>query len=332
MRTRAPKPAPPAWQALINEWAMSLEAENKSPRTIRGYCDAVRFFHIWLADPDVPPEADDPETWLASVPPKPTEPADYEPNHVKRWIAYRLATTSPGNANNNYRALSAWFNWLLTEEEIEHHPMARMNPPHIPDQPIPITPVEFIKQVLRDCQGRDFHSRRDEAIIRLIWDTGGRLSEIANIDLERDLDLSRRVVNVLGKGGKWRALPFSAATGKALGRYLRVRARHPYADTTSRLWLSDHRRSTPLSPNGIKIMLRRRGNAADAHGVLGRNLHAHLGRHFQAHTFLSSGGSEGDLMLLNGWTTAQMARRYGASAAAERAHEAARKIRIGDAL
>ncbi|MBB1157211.1 MULTISPECIES: hypothetical protein [Amycolatopsis] len=57
---------------------MSLEAETKSPRTIRGYCDTVRFFRIWLADPIAPPEADDPEAWLASVPP---EPEDYEPNH-----------------------------------------------------------------------------------------------------------------------------------------------------------------------------------------------------------------------------------------------------------
>ncbi|WP_084145813.1 tyrosine-type recombinase/integrase [Amycolatopsis jejuensis] len=206
--------------------------------------------------------------------------------------------------------------------------MARMKPPHIPPQPVPITPVDFIQQVLHDCQGRDFLSRRDEAIIRLLWDTGGRLSEIATIDLE----LSRRVVNVLGKGGKWRALPFGPATGKAIGRYLRVRPRHPHTDSTTTLWLGDIRRHGPLSANGIKLMLRRRGDTANARATLGRNLHAHLGRHFQSHTFLKAGGSEGDLMLLNGWTTPQMARRYGASAAIERAHEAARKISVGDVL
>ncbi|MET9261260.1 phage integrase N-terminal SAM-like domain-containing protein [Amycolatopsis sp. NPDC004079] len=120
LRTRALTLAPPAWQALINEWAMSLEAENKSPRTIRCYCDAVRFFHVWLADPIAPPEADDPGAWLATVPPEPSEPEEYEPNHVKRWIAYRLATTSPGNANNNYRALSAWFNRLPSLRNRQH--------------------------------------------------------------------------------------------------------------------------------------------------------------------------------------------------------------------
>ncbi|WP_425426480.1 tyrosine-type recombinase/integrase [Amycolatopsis australiensis] len=109
-------------------------------------------------------------------------------------------------------------------------------------------------------------NRRDEAIIRLIRDTGGRLSEIANIDMERDLDPQRRVVNVLGTGGRWRALPFTPATGKAIARYIRVRSRHPHADSAARLWLGEHRRRTPLSDNGIKIMLRRRGRAAGAQG------------------------------------------------------------------
>ncbi len=59
-------------------------------------------------------------------------------------------------------------------------------------------------------------SRRDEAIIRLIWDTGGRLSEIASLDLT-DVDLQRRVVEVIGKGGKRRGLPFSPMTGDATG-------------------------------------------------------------------------------------------------------------------
>ncbi|RSM60501.1 hypothetical protein DMH03_17230 [Amycolatopsis sp. WAC 01376] len=79
-------------------------------------------------------------------------------------------------------------------------------------------------------------------------------------------------------------------------------------------------------------MLKRRGLEAEVNDEIGRNLHAHLGRHYQSHNFLKAGGSESDLMLLNGWTTSQMARRYGASTAVERAHDASRKIRVGDLL
>ncbi|WP_409186247.1 hypothetical protein F9C11_19240 [Amycolatopsis sp. VS8301801F10] len=66
---------------------MSLKAENKSARTIRGYCDSVRFFHLWRADPVAPPEVDDPEAWLASIR---SESEAGEPCHAKQWIARRL--------------------------------------------------------------------------------------------------------------------------------------------------------------------------------------------------------------------------------------------------
>lgn len=79
-------------------------------------------------------------------------------------------------------------------------------------------------------------------------------------------------------------------------------------------------------------MLRRRGRAAGVNEVIGRNLHAHLGRHSMAHEWQATGASEGDLMRIMGWKSAQMARRYGASAADQRAHATARRLRLGDQI
>lgn len=331
MRNRPYLLPPEPWPSLINEFAMKLESENKSDRTIRNYTDSVRWLHLWLASPIPPPDVDDTATWLATVPAAPTEPGEYTERHVSRWLTYRRKTTSPGNANNNYRSLLPWFAWLEDEGEISISPMLKLKPPHVPDAPVPVTPVELIQRVLKDCDGRDFLDRRDNAIIRFFWDTGARLSEIANLELD-DIDQKRRCITVTGKGGKVRVIPYSATTGMALARYLRVRPKHPYAETTKRVWLADFRRREPLSDNGIKIMLRRRGRAAGVNEEIGRNLHAHLGRHFESHQFLKNGGSEGDLMILNGWTTPQMARRYGASAASDRAHDRARELRVGDLL
>ena len=42
-------------------------------------------------------------------------------------------------------------------------------------------------------------------------------------------------------------------------------------------------------------------------------------RHHFSHTWLDRGGPEGDLMELNGWSSPQMLRRYGASARSARA-------------
>ena len=79
--------------------------------------------------------------------------------------------------------------------------------------------------LLATCAGKTFADRRDMAIIRLLLDTGGRLSEITMLNLD-DLDLRRDLVLVRGKGDKQRAIPFGEKTGQALTRYLWVRARH----------------------------------------------------------------------------------------------------------
>jgi integrase/recombinase XerC len=60
------------------------------------------------------------------------------------------------------------------------------------------------------------------------------------------------------------------------------------------------------------------------------DVHAHRWRHSFAHEWKRAGGDTGDLMLLLGWASEDMPRRYGASAAAERAQETQVRLGIGD--
>ncbi len=51
-----------------------------------------------------------------------------------------------------------------------------------------------------------------------------------------------------------------------------------------------------------------------------------------AHKWMAEGGGESDLMALAGWRSRSMLNRYGASADAERARDAHRRMGIGDRL
>jgi integrase/recombinase XerC len=154
--------------------------------------------------------------------------------------------------------------------------------------------------------------------MRLLANTGARLSEVALLHID-DLNMDRDVVRYHGTGAKDRQVRFEPQTGRALSKYLRVcdRHRHRHAESTRRLWLA-MRGDRPLSANGIKLMLRRRDLAT---GVA--HVHAHRWRHTFAET---RWWRHGDLMLLLSWASEEMARRYGASAAAERAQLIANTI------
>lgn len=74
--------------------------------------------------------------------------------------------------------------------------------------------------------------RRDRAILELFYASGLRLGELVGLDLG-DVNLSGRLVRVLGKGGKERIVPFNRTTADAIRAYLpdRVRLRKAAAST-----------------------------------------------------------------------------------------------------
>lgn len=305
------RPAPPAVTitSVVDDWLTSLRARNRSAATVKSY-------RKW---------ADQLATFLAAAG-MPTDVAHVKREHVEAFLA-SLADRdmAPATRAQAYRSLQQFWKWAEAEGETATSPMARMSPPSVPEQPVPVLAEADLKALLSACtkgKGSPYETKRDHALVRLMVDTGMRASEVMGLTLG-DVDFDQGVAWVVGKGARPRACPFGAKTADALRRYVRARQRHPHAASDA-LWLG---LAGPMGTSGLAQILERRSAEA---GI--GHVHPHMLRHVNAHRFLANGGQETDLMRLMGWRSRQMVGRYAASAADERARDAHKRMALGDKL
>ncbi len=302
-----PPKLPADWEGYWTDYTL-LKGRSLSPRTLAAYRDSFVYLGRFLA-PDVP------------------DLADLNRRQVAAYLDHTLATTSASTTGLRYRGLAAVINFLADPGEddepfIPRNPIKGLRPPKVEEQPVPVLSIDDAKALLKACKGPLFEDRRDEALIRFMFDTGCRRGEVASMQVGNALDLHEGRALVTGKTGpRWVA--FGPATGAALYRYIRVRRSRAHG--TDALWLG---RKGALLGNGVYQLLARRFKEA---GVdVGKR--AHVFRHTFSHMWQARGGGIAELVALNGWSGPTMAYRYGKSAASERAHEAHRRLSPGELL
>ncbi|WP_137148091.1 tyrosine-type recombinase/integrase [Mycolicibacterium sp. CR10] len=289
---------------LLPSWQLAMRAERKADKTITSYTEGVRRFLKWCEDTGTPPEL------TATT--------------VQAFIAHLLDHGAEAStALSRQKALRQYAGWLVREGELEANPLLGLKPPKQDKKVTHALTDDQIRALLKACQGKTLRDRRDEAVVRLMVETGLRAAETVALQVS-DVDLSRGLAVIQkGKGGKGRVVPFGPQTAAALDRYIRARRVHNLADTPA-LWVGA-RNGRAFTYPGLDKALRQR--ASDA-GI--ERFHLHLLRHTYAHRWLRAGGSEQGLMAVAGWANRAMLDRYTSSSASERAADEARNLGLGD--
>lgn len=300
------------WAEETGQYDRALRVARLSPHTLRSYGTTLRAWASWAQrtgrslDPATTTRADI-EAWLLDLADGGAKPA----TQVQRFVG-----------------LQSFFKWLVDTDYLATTPFAKVRRPTLPKAPIPFPPADDVMAVVAACNGRDFASVRDRAIVSLMWDTGARRGEVAGILVE-DIDIEAGEVRLYGKGERSRMAQFGDLTAQALHAYRRARRNHPHRDRVERVgehadnqrvgqpwWLVDvgtgHRGG--LGGSGIRDAIARRCREAGVPVI-----HPHQLRHRWTDDQYAAGVPEGDIMRRGGWRDRTMLDRYAGAHADRRA-------------
>lgn len=292
---------------LLESWLLALRAERKSAHTLKTYAGGVRAYVGWCAEKNLPPEL--------------------TRRQVGAWVADQLDGGSEATtARSRLTGVRRFSAWLAEEGELDADDLLGIRPPKLDEKVINPLNEDDIRALVAACKGNEFRDRRDDAVLRLMLETGLRAGEATHLHVS-DVDLVAGIATVRrGKGFKGRKVSFGPQTARSIDRYLRARKTHPRAarpDLWPELWLGE--RGQGFGYSALWKQLQYRAGLAGIGPV-----NPHRLRHSFASRWLEAGGSEGGLMSQAGWARRDMLDRYSRSTAAARSAEEAKKLGLGD--
>ena len=238
---------------------------NASSHTVRAYeSDLAQFLDHTAA--------------LAGIKPCDLSAAQLDRQAIRAYLAelHRLGQ-SRASAARKLAAIRTFLRFLRREGLLDEDPGALVpTPKREVRMPAHLSEAEMSRLLEAPDDGTPL-GRRDRAVLELFYASGLRLSELAGLDLE-DVNLSARMVRVLGKGGKERIVPFNSATATAIRSYLNdrealVRGSRQQLDSKrrGRDWkrqpndpLFVNHRGGRLTPRSIDRLVRRHVSASSA--------------------------------------------------------------------
>ena len=150
-------------------------------------------------------------------------PVDIDLPAVRAFMAdlYRQGQAR-ASVSRKLSALRTFTRFMRREGWIEGDPVALAAAPKR-EQKVPAhLSMDEMSTLLATPDASNPLGCRDRAILELFYASGLRLSELVGLDVE-DVNLSARMVRVMGKGAKERIVPFNDTTKKALAVWLKDR-------------------------------------------------------------------------------------------------------------
>ena len=129
--------------------------------------------------------------------------------------------------NRKINCLKSFFKYLYKQEIISRNIAQSLNKVSLPDRNPKALDIEELQKMIfaTSFSQSEEMEIRNKCIISLFFNTGMRLSELCNLNIN---DIKKDYIDVIGKGNKQRRIFLNDTIIKMLNNYLKVRKQYTY--------------------------------------------------------------------------------------------------------
>ena len=144
---------------------------------------------------------------------------DIDTNTIRLFLAeYQMRTGITNRTLDKYRQiLNGFFDWCVNEDYIAKNPCK-----NIKEFKYEVEPRHALTRYQLELVRRSCKTKRDLAIVDMLYSTGCRVSELVNIKFE-DIDNDKHTVHIVGKGRKHNTIRINDVARISLNEYLKER-------------------------------------------------------------------------------------------------------------
>jgi integrase/recombinase XerC/integrase/recombinase XerD len=237
--------APPkrTFQIWIPRYLSNIETKNYSKNTIEAYGRILRFFaryKTYLAEHDGDiPESTGSLVNLGMITDVNADAYEISDFFIMIRNEHHLKSTS---LHQYYSALSSFYRHLIAQNVVNSNPMN-----HIERSKIKNRELKYLRHKEVMVFIASLENSRDALLIRTIYATGMRVSELCGLSVEH-INFQEQTIRVLGKGGKIRIVFCDQNTLSMIQRHLNGRIEGP-------VFLSN--RGQAISPRTVQYIFNR---------------------------------------------------------------------------
>jgi integrase/recombinase XerC len=247
----------------IKEYIVFIsQVKNLSENTSKSYERDLKKLHLFLSDLNI------------------SEYSQISAETCSAWVGSLYSqNNNPKSIQRHLSSAKGFFRFLKKNNLIESSPFELISAPKSSSVLPEVLSPEDVEQLL-NFKPTNMIEIRDMAIVELMYSSGLRVSETANINIS-DFEENKTFLRVLGKGSKTRLVPMGRFAINAINNWLMEREK--ILNNTDALFLNS--KGTRLTVRSIQLRLKK---MAVKQGL--PPIHPHMLRHsFATHMLESSG-------------------------------------------